>query len=114
EWDAARKYKNNKAVLFYLLTQISKTNKELADNLSNCELLDETSFSKTQISPYFKQPVKRQNDKLFLGVGEAIYKIDPITGQGYNSGADIVNQLVCFDENYESYTQRKLEELYHI
>lgn len=113
-WDSVRELTNNKTTLKQLLLELSKTNRELAFDLANCELLDENYFSKVQISPYFKQPVKEENNKLFFGVGEAIYKIDPITGHGYNSGAEIVRNLVCLNENYETYVKRKMEELYQI
>lgn len=66
---------------------------ELHDFLISCELLDE-NFRLIEINSVFRQPIINVSSKMFIGVGDMIMRSDPVIGQGYNAGAQVISKIV--------------------
>lgn len=94
------------------------------NELRKCEVIEE-EYRTMDLQPHFKNPIYLQNETYFIGIGDVIAKNDPITGQGLNSGLNIVKKLVDLIsddgknlhvvlEDYEKYSKQTTEYLYHI
>lgn len=110
-----------------LIGLIGHYDPELAADLSHCTLSESATLSIIPASPWFKDPVRTEGQKMLIGIGESVSKNDPVTGQGYNSGAAMGLELVkCLEayarnqdpdllqERYRPYADQMLKHLYHL
>jgi hypothetical protein len=99
---------------------ISLIDEKIAKDLKKCELIPE-KYLFCPFESYFKEPTTNGN---LVGLGETIFKVNPITGKGYNCSAEMMNQLTlmilkaqCSNdiiENYKLYASKKISELSHL
>lgn len=125
-WDVFSEVKTGQEAYFILVQLLKDCIEELALDIEGCDLVDDF-FRIHQTKPYYKSAITLTDNKIFVGVGEAITKSDPLLGQGYNHGVDMAWELVkelsgCVHTNkafvpqhsYVAYCTKMLQYMYHI
>lgn len=99
---------------------ISEIDKKIGEDLKKCELILE-NYRIGSFETYFKVPISKRN---LIGLGETIFRVNPITGKGYNCSTEMINQLTQMVlsekssskiiEDYKLYASKKFKELYYL